>query len=213
MTTGTERKEQEREIRRQDILNTAARMFAQKDFHSVTVDEIAMEVGLSKGTIYLYFENKENLFYSILMDRTQKLLDLLGTSLEPEISFLEGLKQFIVAYTCYFDEHKAFFKLMHSEKTRTTMDVHYKFHDSSHEILGRFMGIISKLLEKGIRENRLRSVDVNSMSKMLAGMLNGFTFYRVFMENASTAEEDAGVMMDLILNGIKKPIDSHGGYE
>ena len=60
------RKEREKEARKQDILEIAARLFSNRDFHEVTVDEIAEEVGLSKGTLYLYFKNKDELIHEVL---------------------------------------------------------------------------------------------------------------------------------------------------
>ena len=53
------RKEMEKEARKKDILDAAARLFSEKGFHEVKVDDIAEKVGLSKGTIYLYYENKD----------------------------------------------------------------------------------------------------------------------------------------------------------
>ena len=85
------------------------------------------------------------------------------------------------------------------------MEAHYKLHDYANEIAGHFMGILSKLLEKGVSENILRSQDIHSMAKMLAGMLNTFTFYRIFTDEQCTPGKDSEIIVDLFLNGIRKP--------
>jgi len=197
------RKEREIEARKLDIMNTAATLFARKDFHGVSVDEIADQVGLSKGTIYLYFETKENLFFSILIDRTRSLLTALNQAVLLD-SFEASLKQFIWTFMDYFQSHEAYFKLMHSEKTRSSIEAHYKMHDYATEIMGQYMSTIILLLQKGIRQNYLRVLDVTAMAKALAGLLNTFTFYRIFSTSDNSPEEDCELIMELFLNGVRQ---------
>ena len=52
--------------RREEIIKVASNLFSKKSYHDVTMDQIAGEVGVAKGTIYLYFESKENLYLGIL---------------------------------------------------------------------------------------------------------------------------------------------------
>lgn len=55
---------EKKENRRKLILKTAREVFAKHDYFLTTVDMIASAAGLAKGTIYLYFKNKEDLFFS-----------------------------------------------------------------------------------------------------------------------------------------------------
>jgi len=59
------RRERERDRRRAEILDAAGRVFAARGFATATMDDVATESELSKGTLYLYFENKEALFLSL----------------------------------------------------------------------------------------------------------------------------------------------------
>ncbi|MGB9595247.1 MAG: TetR/AcrR family transcriptional regulator, partial [Candidatus Poribacteria bacterium] len=58
------RREREKLNRRNEILQAARKVFASKDYSSATIDDIAAEAELSKGTIYLYFNSKADLFLS-----------------------------------------------------------------------------------------------------------------------------------------------------
>ena len=60
-----ERKQREKEQRRQHILQVAETIFLEKGINSSTMDEIAAVCELSKGTLYLYFKSKEELFLDI----------------------------------------------------------------------------------------------------------------------------------------------------
>ena len=48
--------------RKGEIIEAAAKLFSNKSYHDVTMDQIAQEVGVAKGTIYLYFDSKEKLY-------------------------------------------------------------------------------------------------------------------------------------------------------
>jgi AcrR family transcriptional regulator len=65
MQTITER-ELKKEEQRHRIMEAAIRAFARKGYHNTTMDDIVKESGLSKGTLYWYFENKKQLFMALL---------------------------------------------------------------------------------------------------------------------------------------------------
>jgi AcrR family transcriptional regulator len=60
-------KERERQQRRNDIIDVATRQFYSKGYDSVSMSDIAQEVGIKKPTLYLYFKNKEALFFAIVI--------------------------------------------------------------------------------------------------------------------------------------------------
>ncbi|HMK48167.1 MAG TPA: TetR/AcrR family transcriptional regulator [Methanocella sp.] len=62
-----ERKEREKEQRRNDIINAAEKLFFSRGYDNVSMDDIAKDVELNKATLYLYFKNKEALFFAIVL--------------------------------------------------------------------------------------------------------------------------------------------------
>jgi AcrR family transcriptional regulator len=71
-----ERRQREKDQRRDDIINTANRLFFQKGFEGVTMEEIANEIELSKSTLYFYFKDKESLYFAVV-NRGIKILKLM----------------------------------------------------------------------------------------------------------------------------------------
>jgi len=61
-----ERREREKEVRRDAILDAAENIFFSKGVDSSSMDEIASRAELSKGTLYLYFKNKDELYHGII---------------------------------------------------------------------------------------------------------------------------------------------------
>ena len=62
-----DRKEREKEQRQRDIIDSAEKLFFSRGYDNVSMEEIAEEVELSKGTLYLYFKDKEALFFAIAL--------------------------------------------------------------------------------------------------------------------------------------------------
>lgn len=72
--TGLAKKEKEKEKRRSDILDATEKLLREKSFEEITMDEIAEQVALSKGTLYLYFASKKELSLAI----HHRSLELIG---------------------------------------------------------------------------------------------------------------------------------------
>jgi len=69
-----ERKEREKQMRRQQIMDAAKKVFASKGFGGATMENIAEEAEFSPATLYLYFKNKDELFASLNLRMLQDLI-------------------------------------------------------------------------------------------------------------------------------------------
>ena len=92
------RKELEKEQRRRDILNAAEKLFFSKGYDNVSLNEIAKEVKLGRSTLYLYFENKEELFFAIVLRGAQILYGIVLRGSKKAKTSYEKLAAFRDAY-------------------------------------------------------------------------------------------------------------------
>jgi TetR/AcrR family transcriptional regulator len=196
------RKEHEKNARRNEILEAGLQLFAEKDFHEVTVDEIAERVGLSKGTLYLYFKNKDDLFFSIIQEKTDMLYQRLNATIEGDKPFTELLKNFVYTFLTFFEEHKPYFKIVHSERSRADTNDHYRLHQIGMKFFQMFIDIIDDLIKIGQRQKIVRGIESSVLTKGLRGILNSFTFQRVFQGNSESIEKETEQILDLFLNGV-----------
>ena len=180
------RKEQERLARKKDILEAALVLFAEKDFHEVTVDEIAECVGLSKGTLYLYFKNKEDLFFSIIEEKTDELFHRLQSAIQGNAPYLKRLEDLIRSYLAFFEEHKHYFKIIHMVKS---------FFD--------YGDLLQRFVVEGQKQKIFRKMPPELITKALRGLLNSFTFQCIFMEGEYSLVEETPRVLDLFLNGVQ----------
>ena len=90
---------QKKTIKRESIVQAAIEVFGKKDFQSASISEIAEKAGVADGTIYQYFRNKEDLFFSIPIEETKRFApssnctsrDIWGPQQDPEVRLVLSL--------------------------------------------------------------------------------------------------------------------------
>lgn len=113
-----ERKEREKEQRRNLILDAAEKVFFSKGFDLATMDEIAEEAELSKGTLYLYFNNKEELYISINIRGLSILSDMLAEVAEEDGNGLSIVRRMGETYFRFAMEYQDYFGALVSYEGR-----------------------------------------------------------------------------------------------
>jgi AcrR family transcriptional regulator len=103
------------EFRHSQIVSSARAVFARKGYQATTMDEIASAAGLAKGTLYLYFKSKEEVYSAavendrwILQQRTLERMAATNT-------LLEKIAAFVMTRFEYCEERREFFKIMFME--------------------------------------------------------------------------------------------------
>ena len=104
------RRELEKERRRNNILNAAEKLFFFKGYDNVSLNEIAKEADLGRSTVYLYFENKEELFFAIVLKGTQILHQMIMNETEKAKTSLEKLAAFRKTYYEFANDYPDYLK-------------------------------------------------------------------------------------------------------
>jgi AcrR family transcriptional regulator len=103
------------EKKRQLIAATAARLFATRPFHKVKLDDVAAEAGVGKGTLYIYFKSKEDLYFWLIYDAFGKLVEQLNAQLgSGELSPTETLRRIIAELVRFGFDNPQLFELIRS---------------------------------------------------------------------------------------------------
>jgi AcrR family transcriptional regulator len=139
-----ERRAREKAQRRREILDAARQEFFERGFHQPTVDDVASRAEVSKGTIYLYFESKEEILAHLLLEG----LDLLLAQMEAAGSAATGseadaaLRRLANAYLQFCQANPAYFRLIMAFDR------------------GRFEESISRELYQEVLDRSLRGLDL-----------------------------------------------------
>lgn len=172
-------KEREREQRRNDIIDAARELFANKDFEEVSMNEIAGEVGLGKSTLYLYFKNKESLYFAVVLRGIRIWAEMVRKEVKKGNTGLERLMLFENASREFSGEYPDYFRLLYSPtsiKKQFDMD---KMNSSEEfqevkELFKEIMFIEMDSIQNGIDEGAIRpEVDPAEAAILLSVIYNG----------------------------------------
>lgn len=166
------------EKKRQVIVATAARMFAQQPFHKVRLDDIAAEARIGKGTLYIYFDNKEDLYISLIYDGFQRLVEDLRRELSatdetgkprpaPEL-----LRRAIDALVGFAFAHPHLFEMM-----RNVGEIK-RLHAAEWKAKRReFMDLIAETIRRGIAAGEMVDENPELTAACLGGMVRSIMLF------------------------------------
>ena len=203
-TENLSRREREKAQHRQEILDAAVKVFAEKGFHAATLDEIAQEAEFSKAALYLYFSNKEDLLYNILNDAFEKWYSFSQKILHGKDTFRNGLNALFnnVAeeiltnpemFSLISAQHAALFNAL-SEKSRIEF---MRKHDETWKL-------IEKRVTKAIGKGELRDISPKAVLGLIHGSLDGMVCNQWCCKTLDELKNAILVFMDILFNGIAK---------
>lgn len=189
---------------REDTLTDAARkIIAAEGFNGVTVERVAEMAGVSKGTIYLYFKNKEDLIRAAIISTFRTVIAQVREATEREADFDGRLRALVATQLRLFSENQAFFRALAADHTHRP-----KPGCGDDEIIGThvmFVGFISEILSRGRLEGRVRAdVPVEEAAFFLVHLLQstGFRHLFGFAQGDLGSESEVNRILSLVLNGI-----------
>lgn len=154
------------EERPRQILQAALAVFGERGLGAARLEDIAKRAGLSKGTIYLYFSNKEELFREVIRDTVITQLEagerMVGST---TTTVTETLTEFMRSYWAFIrsDEFAPIFRLIHAE-IHNFPDLARFYAD---EVVARGHRLVAGIIQRGIASGEFRQVDPAVAARML----------------------------------------------
>jgi len=141
--------------RRQAILAAALQEFSARGFASARLDDVAVAAGIAKGTIYLYFRDKEALFQDLIRSEMSPVVASLETALAVDLPVRAVAEQAVALFVreIYGTSRKDIIRLIISEGPRFPQlaDFYYR------EVLSRIIAAVRALLARALERGELRS--------------------------------------------------------
>ncbi len=196
--------DEQKEAKRLLIIEAAARVFAQKGYAGAVVSDIAVQAGIGKGTIYEYFESKEELFFAVYEWFTQKT----GMAATVSISSLSGstterLAALNDALMGMWDEIEEMFTLMMEFWAASSLpNMRSRFKKSFRQMYQEFREIVSSLIRDGIKRGEFRSdANPDSVAAALVGTWDAL-FLQAWFEEEFDVLGTARDFLDVVLKGL-----------
>jgi AcrR family transcriptional regulator len=149
-----------------EILDAALRVFAAKGFAAARMEDIAKAAGVTKGTIYLYYENKEQVFKSLVLE----LIGGVMSGVEAHVGTYQGpvsdLLRFVlknIAVVMIHSDRIALPKIIIAEAGNFPALAEFW----KREVIDRGMAILGKLMQRGIESGEFRALPTDHMVRLL----------------------------------------------
>lgn len=182
-----------------EIIQAAARVFKARGYHAATMQDIADEVGILKGSLYHHFESKEELLYLVVKESITRLYRTVQRVVATRAPAAEKVRRVIEAQLEAFDEHypHLFVYLRETDSLQQRLKGKIKEDPKHYERLWQ------RILEAGVKSGEFRAdLDVKVASFGVLGMLNWL--YKWYDPRGRlTAREVAEQFSALVLGGLK----------
>jgi AcrR family transcriptional regulator len=191
-------KERLREAVRDEILASAERVFGLRGMGAAKMEEIALAAGVSVGTLYNHFEDREALLEALLDERRADVRRRMDEVLERMKGhpFREQLTQFLNVTVEHFSRHRALFSMLVEEELRSgrgRMRGQTAFKD--------FTARYRQLVDRGLEQGALRPEDAALYPALLIGSLKGFFAQITQDETQQISPELVESLVRLFLEG------------
>jgi AcrR family transcriptional regulator len=186
--------------RRNQILDAASKVFAEKGFHRATTKQIAREAGVAEGTIYNYFDSKSDLLIGIMMRLSR--VESIGAELTESMD--EDAQDFMLAIA----RHRMALIEQHFETLQAVLPEILVNPDLREQFYRQFAEPLTALLEQyveaRIASGDLRSVDAPLAVRSVQGMFIGLMILRILGDDALVHrwDEMPQVLVDLLFEGL-----------
>lgn len=180
------------------IIEAATKLFAEKGYRSTTIEEIAREAGIAKGTVYLYFKDKQELFHHIVQ-RISETHEKNQIKIHEFKEWKDRLRQYIVLQLKFFQDNIYLARISIKETYGFDEEVARIFFKA----IDRHVQLIASIIRGGMRDGVFREVDAHKTAMAFMGMVNYYIVYE-FMENREQKlEETADFLLNLFLQGLE----------
>jgi AcrR family transcriptional regulator len=174
------------------ILRCAAEVFSQRPFHEVLTDEISTRLQIGKGTLYRYFNSKEELYFASIIDGLQGMQDAIDEALRqnaPLDRTIEALARTIIGY---FWQRRDFFVLLYRHEAKLDPSERAEWQKGRETVVTTVGQRLAAELGDG--------VDPRMAVEMLLGMIRSVCLYR---DESAHIDDLARLVAQVFLSGVR----------
>lgn len=189
--------------RRDEIMAAAKKVFARNGFHATTIADIAKEAGLAYGSVYQYFDSKDELFLALMSAEEYALRThvavALAKSAAPADKSWEPFRATVQATFEFFEADKATTKLL----LRDAYALGERFEKHLSDIYERFIDDIEDHMVAAQQRGKVVSAPPRMVAFTLAALIGQLAHRRLTKDDGVTAAEVSDFVISFIANGLR----------
>jgi AcrR family transcriptional regulator len=188
------------QFRCQGIREAAIRVVSRKGYDHVTVQDIADEAGIAKGTVYLYFKSREDVLEKTMSYSFEELRLRVGEAIDGGGTFCESVERVVHAQLDHFDQRQEFFRLYLAMaeplgERRLRKHACYRTHIAQ----------LEAMVETAAARGEVRTGSPERIAIALASVIRDIGLQRLVEKTRRPLEEDVEFVRDFICLGVAAP--------
>jgi AcrR family transcriptional regulator len=188
-------KQLQSEQTRQQIIDTAAQLFASKGFHGTSMSDLASATGLTKGAFYHHFESKDALFFAVVQSVREKWQDAVGQQVAQAENALDQLAILLNSHAQLLRQ-EPILCLVITGLTAEMEETNPDFITALHGVYAALIAFIEEILRRGQASGHVRDdVDARLLALNVVGLLRGVSCFGVL--------KDMGLDSEIVINAVK----------
>lgn len=188
--------------KRDKIIQASLKIFVKKGFFKTQMEDIAKEAGVAKGTLYLYFKSKEELFASFFENIFNQAFSDIEKIKNMPVNAIDKIKIIVKNQIEFCQKNLELFMMM--DKELHHMDKTLKMAHTK-KIMKKYENIIyslSDIIKQGIKEKSIKNIDPILVSIILIDIVTSTVFKSVKFHIKEKLTDQVSTILDIFLNGI-----------
>ena len=183
--------------KRERIIEAGLKLFANESYQAVTMDRVAEAAGVAKGTLYLYFQSKEDLYLGILTDGMESMVRNYQASVDPQADVKVRLRRAITLTIEFYDQRRDLLRLMMTEEPRMP-EARNRLRE---EWRDRGVRFFNSLIEEGVRSGAFLAVDARLATFAILGSIRSVMLFYGAQRPVDQIGDELG---EIVIRGLSR---------
>lgn len=189
-----------RKKRQEEIICAAMNVFKKNGLENSKMEDIAIEAGIGKGTIYSYFTSKVDLFEEMIFYNMDNYKEELYKIVIEDDGFIEKIEKLFQHHTKFIGKSVDVFQIININKILSE-SMKKKFVKEQKE----FLGLIKEMIKKGMDSGQVnKNIDPEIAALSIIGSINQLSNKRIFLDEVNVDNIDFTNLINIIMEGIGK---------
>jgi AcrR family transcriptional regulator len=198
------RKGREYLARRAEILKAGEKLFAERGYHGTTILDLANLSQFSVGTLYNFFKTKEEVYYTLVMEKLDFFQLRLNTEVNQHPAGLAQILALIEATVKFFKENQSFFRIFIQERSAFELQVGAAAIKELRDKHLAFIDFVAHVMTNAIKKGDIQEFNALEVAYSLVGILNSLLVYWTMDTKANELGSKVPFIYDLFLKGVVK---------
>ena len=202
-TTDLSRREREKLAQREEMLAAAMRLFSEKGYGNVSMQEIAQSAEFAIGTLYKFFKSKEDLYKAIIQEGSERFFRLMTEAVDRPEKEVDRLRNYMKVKREFFRVHAPMIRIYFSETLASRSNVVARLSPETRKLHEALLERLATIFENGMKARRFRRIaEPYHLAIALENITNAFLFLWLDEPDTHPFPEDPDIILNILFKGL-----------